>query len=73
MKSMKQMQDEMLSAAKWDGGYPRAVCMFPGIVALAYDEAQWKYLNRQNELGIYFFIGSLLLGIVAVIIWIIFS
>jgi len=69
VKSMEQMQSEMLSHARWDGGYPRPVCMFPGIVALAYDEKQWKELNRANMVGIIIYCGGLGLGAIALIIY----
>lgn len=72
MKSMEQMQSEMLAQARWDGGYPRAVCLFPGIVALAHDEKQWNQLNRQNEIGLMIYIGCLLLGALGIAIWMIF-
>ncbi len=48
MKSMKQMQDEMIAKARWDGGYPRAVCLFPGIVALAHSEEEYQRLRTQD-------------------------
>ncbi len=48
MKSVKQMQDEMIAKARWDGGFPRAVCLFPGIVALAHTEEEYRRLRTQD-------------------------
>lgn len=72
MKSMAQMQAEMLAKARWDGGYPRAVCLFPGIVAFAHNEEEWNRYNRENEIGMWIFIGGLLLGAAGIAIWQIF-
>lgn len=48
MKSMAQMQAEMLARARWDGGYPKAVHMFPGLIAMAHSEEEERRLRRSN-------------------------
>ncbi len=48
MQSMNQMQEKMLKQARWDGGWPRAVYMIPGLVALARNEEELQNLQRQN-------------------------
>jgi preprotein translocase subunit Sec61beta len=54
MKSMQEMQNEILRNARFDGGWPRAVVMFPGIVALAYDEEEEKQLKSNERFAIWF-------------------
>lgn len=49
MKSMKQMQDEMLAKCRFDGSYPRPIHMGMGIIALAHDEEQERLLLKSNE------------------------
>ena len=48
MKSMEQMQNEILRKARWDGGWPRAVHMGMGIIALAKDKANYDRLQAEN-------------------------
>lgn len=48
MKSMKKMQDEILSQARWDGGYPKAVHMGLGIIALAHSKEEEERMNRET-------------------------
>lgn len=50
MKTMAQMQDEMLAKARFDGGYPRHVVLHFGILALAKDEEEYKSLMRENAI-----------------------
>jgi hypothetical protein len=60
MKSMQQMQQEMLIKARWDGGYPRVVMMPLGVIALARDEAEYIELIDHSELAINVFCVGLL-------------
>lgn len=46
MKTMKQMQDEMLKKARFDGGYPKPVIMPIGVIALAKNEEQYQKLQQ---------------------------
>ena len=51
MKSTAQMQSEMLKKARFDGGFPRAVIVGPGIIALAKNEEQYKRLRRHGAIS----------------------
>lgn len=48
MKSMKQMQSEILGKARWDGGWPRAVHVGMGVVALAKDQEHYNALVKSS-------------------------
>ncbi len=61
MKTMAQMQSEMIAKAKFDGGYPRAVIMPIGIIALANNEDEFNKLKRESE------IEHLILGVILLI------
>ena len=50
MKTMQQMQNEMLKEARFDGGYPRPVVLPFGILALAKNEEEWNDLMRQSDI-----------------------
>ena len=68
MKTMKQMHEEILSKARWDGGWPRVIIVGPGIIALAKDQAHWDELRRSS-------VRAMLAGVVtalvigAVVVW----
>lgn len=62
MKSMTQMQNELLAEARWDGGFPRAVCLFPGVVALAYTEEEYRRLCTQDARAILWALCTLLVA-----------
>lgn len=75
MKSMRQMQDEMLAKARFDGGYPRVVLMPFGIVALANNEEEYEALRKESENAINFFAACLMVVVVATLAgfgWLIF-
>jgi hypothetical protein len=46
MKSMHQLQSELLSKARWDGGYPKAVHMGMGTIALANSAEEEREMRR---------------------------
>ena len=48
MKTMQQMQGEMLTKARFDGGYPRPVVLPLGILVLAKDEQEFNRLMRHS-------------------------
>ncbi len=64
MKSMVQMQSEMLAKCKFDGSFPRPVVLPLGILALARNQEEYDSLNREAAQLIYF------AGIVAVFFFI---
>ena len=65
MKSMEQMQAEMLSKARFDGGYPKPVIMGMGVLALAKDEEEYKRLTRESEIAhLVFAIGLVMVLVV---------
>lgn len=57
---MKQMQDAAISKARWDGGYPKAVNMGLGVIALAKDDTELKILTDESimalKLGVIIFV-----------------
>jgi hypothetical protein len=61
MKTMREVQEKILSKARWDGGWPRAVHMGMGIIALAKDESDLKSLRRQRNLS---YLAGAILGVV---------
>ena len=70
MKTMKQMHEEILSKARWDGGWPRVICVGPGIIALARDQAHYDELRRSsNAAALWGAITGLAIG-AAVAIWV---
>lgn len=52
MKTMTQMQAELLEKATWDGSYPKAVHMIPGIIVLARNAEHEERLMRSNLRGL---------------------
>jgi hypothetical protein len=62
MKSIKQIQNEMLAEARFDGGYPRAVLLPIGVIALARTEDEFRQLCKYRDILMY----GLLLGVVAI-------
>ena len=46
MKSMEQMQEEMLSRCYKKGGWPKPVHMGLGIMALAFNQDQYEELKK---------------------------
>ncbi len=48
MKSMKQMQEEMLAQVKPGQEWPKPVVMGLGILALAWDQEQYDALLKSN-------------------------
>ena len=65
MKSMRQMQNELLSKCKFDGSYPKPVVLFPGVIDLARNEAEHKALMRQVEIECYVFLGAAVVILIA--------
>lgn len=41
MKTLKQMQDELIAQAKWDGGWHRLVIMGPGVIKLCRNQKDY--------------------------------
>lgn len=69
MKSIRQMQKEMLSKAKFDGTYPKAVIMGLGVIALAYNDDEYKRLTKSsNLLSIFFGIGLILIWLLSLVL-----
>jgi len=54
MKSMKQIQSEMLAKARWDGGYPKAIACLPGIIRLAYSKEEEDEIRKDELFAICF-------------------
>lgn len=48
MKSMAQMQNEMIAKADFTGGYPRVVHVGMGIIALAHNKKELDRLQRDG-------------------------
>jgi hypothetical protein len=46
MKTMKQLQDEVISQARFDGGWPRVVMHITGAVQLCHDQAAYDRARR---------------------------
>ena len=60
MKSMAQMQNEMLKKSDFTGGYPRIVHVGMGIIALANNKDEMDKLQRDNFIGaIIFSVGMI--------------
>jgi hypothetical protein len=75
MKSMRQMREELLAQARWDGGYPKAIFMACGVVALARNAEEEAKFKRENEIGEKIIvIGSLIVavGFLAALVWLCF-
>jgi hypothetical protein len=62
MQTMEQMQNEMLKKARWDGGYPKAIHVGLGIIALAHNEDDEKRL-RKNAMVTSIIYGIALVGV----------
>ncbi len=72
MKSMAQMQNEMIAKADFTGGYPRVVHVGMGIIALAHDKQEFDRLQRDGLIGaIVFGVGLfvILLGVIGFAIY----
>lgn len=67
LKTMQQMQDEMLKKARFDGGYPRPVIMPIGVLALAKNEKQYKEMKRFSQ------ISHVIFGVVMIMVIVCFS
>lgn len=61
MKSMTQMQNEMLSQCRFDGSFPKPVVLPFGVLALARDQAEYDHLCRESDRMLRVFGGGLLL------------
>lgn len=67
MKSMTQMQNELLEHAKFDGTYPKPVVLPFGILALAKDEEEFTELNRESyRAHLFLAIGAAVAGVVPI-------
>lgn len=64
MKSMQSMQEEIFSKARFDGGWPRAVLVGVGCVALAHNQKEYDSLRRDNAVG--WIVGAVLSIIIIV-------
>jgi hypothetical protein len=62
MKSIEQMQMDVLRKARWDGGYPRAVYIFPSGVKLAHTPEEFERDKRFSRRCAAFF-GLSIVGI----------
>ena len=51
MKSMEQIQRELLAKARWDGGWPRAVHVGLGCVALAHSQEEYDRIKRGDRIA----------------------
>lgn len=68
MKTMIQMQDEMLAKCKFDGSYPKPVILPLGVLALAHNKEQEDELLRQSDICHSILFGGLILVIVSMLI-----
>ena len=66
MKSTEQLQSEMLKKARFDGGFPRAVIVGPGIIALAKNDGEYERLRRHGV------ISHAILGIGLIVVFVSF-
>lgn len=73
MKSLKQMQCEILERARWDGGYPRAVVMGMGCIALAYTPEEFASMNKTQGVLMAIYAGGLLIPPLALACFILFK
>jgi len=68
VKSMKTMQDGILSKAKFDGTYPKIVHMGMGIIALAKNQDDFDRLSRSREHTLVFAVVACSLGAIGLIV-----
>lgn len=52
LKSMTQMQAEMLAKARFDGGWPRVVHHFGGVLQLCHDQEEYERARRSVKVEI---------------------
>jgi hypothetical protein len=71
MKTMQQMQSEIISKARWDGGYPKAMHMGLGVIALARDEQHERELRKQGAASARFMAAGYLVMLVFLFGWIV--
>lgn len=64
MEIMGPMQDDILRAAKWDGGYPKAVPLFGGGLCFVHSAAHEAAVRRANRRVLLCFVAlAAMLGI----------
>ena len=73
MKSMAQMQNEMIAKADFTGGYPRAVHIGMGIIALAHDKKEFDELQREAMIGVMIVGAGALVSLLVVIGFLIYQ
>lgn len=73
MKSMGQMQNEMMAKADFSGGYPRVVHMGMGIIALAHTKKEFDELQREAMIGVVIIGVGLLVSLLVVIGFVIYQ
>ena len=61
MKSIEQMHNEILIRANFDGGWPRAVIVGPGIIALAKNKYEYERLCKSSAFAT---LAGVILGLV---------
>lgn len=72
MKSMVQMQNEMIAKADFTGGYPRVVHVGMGIIAIAHNKKELDRLQRDGLIGAIVFgvcLLSIFLGVVGLAVY----
>lgn len=67
MKTMQQMQSQLLAQAKFDGTYPKPVVLPFGILALAKNEKEFTKLTRESyRAHIFLTIGAVVAAFVPI-------
>lgn len=68
MKTVEQMQDDILRATKWDGGYPKAVALLGGVVCLV-RSAEQEAAMRRADLHVLFCALALAVTLLPVVLY----
>lgn len=63
MKSMHQMQSDMLSQCKAGSEYPKPIFHFNGVIQLVFDEEGERRANRQCEIEAMILLYGVIIGV----------
>ena len=69
LKSMRKTQEEMISQANFNGGWPRVMVVGLGCVALARNQDEYGSLQRANAVGWIVSAGMAIMGLIAAAIF----